>query len=456
MTTLMLLSGCAHQVNEMTGPPVEVGSAYSVAVEKGDGAALKRWWESFDDPLLDKYMGEAFAGNFTLKQAYARIEQARAFQKKAGATLGLQVTGDLSRTLRWDKDGRQDNVDSLKMTLSWEADLFGRLSSAEKAAALEGGASVDDMAAAALLLSSRVAESYCRIIELRAQLALLSDQLKTNETFLDLIKLRFSYGEATLVDVHQQRQQLAAIKAQMPLVRSGLITESNRFHVLLGRAPLGEEIESAFALPGLPRLPETGIPADLLIKRPDLRRAHKRLVAADYRVAAAVADRLPKIRLGGSAGMQGTSFSGENRLYSLFGEIAGPIIDWGRRKAEVERQKAVVREELARYSEAYIVAIGEVENGLRQEKEQRLLISALAEQLEISEQTLAESQNRYMQGLSDYLPVLAALQIKQRLERDVILRERELISNRILLYRALGGTDFMESFSVALKEKGKE
>jgi outer membrane protein TolC len=120
-----------------------------------------------------------------------------------------------------------------------------------------------------------------------------------------------------------------------------------------------------------------------------------------------------------------------------------PIIDWGRRKSEVEKNEAMFREELAEYSEAYLTAIEEVENALWQERHQKELLKALEDQISIARSNLAETRNRYRQGLTDYLPVLTALQSLQRLERDILSSQRQLISIRILLYRAIGGSRLM-------------
>jgi outer membrane protein TolC len=146
--------------------------------------------------------------------------------------------------------------------------------------------------------------------------------------------------------------------------------------------------------------------------------------------------------------------SSDGLFVSLFGEAIAPLVDWGRRKAEVDKRKAIIKEEIARYSQAYLVAIEEVENALWQEKEQVELIKALDEQFRISKATLSESRNRYIQGLSDYLPVLTALQALQRLERDILLQQRQLISIRILLYRALGGSDFPGNSPGPINMKG--
>ncbi len=228
----------------------------------------------------------------------------------------------------------------------------------------------------------------------------------------------------------------------MPVVQSRLRTLENRLQVQLGRSPGELTVKVSADFPELPALPFTGIPVNLLINRPDLRRIYNEMVAIDYRVAEAVADRFPKIELGGSVGFR-NGFSTEDRLMTLLLQGIAPVIDWDRRSAEVRKREARFREELARYSGSYLVAIEEVENALWREKYQFELLQALEEQLSIAQSNLRETRNRYQQGLSDYLPVLAALQTLQGLERDILSGRRQLISIRILLYRSLGGSRLM-------------
>jgi outer membrane protein TolC len=156
--------------------------------------------------------------------------------------------------------------------------------------------------------------------------------------------------------------------------------------------------------------------------------------------------------LGGSGGFQGSEFTTDGLFLSLFGDLVAPLIDWGERKAEVERRQAIVNEELARYTQVFLVAIEEVENALWLEQQQKELIDAVNEQLRIAKANLSETRSRYMQGLSDYLPVLAALQSVQTLEREILLRQRQLILIRILLYRALGGQNLMADLQDADKQ----
>ena len=449
---LVLASCTPHTVNENRTPLIDSSPVYSLPITEDSKKQTNYWWEEFNDPFLSGLIKKTLSDNFTLKQADERIMQAQAVEKQTTAQLYPEVTGELSGTSTWTNDGEQQERYLGQLELSWEADLWDRLSSRNKAAFLEAQASQDDLEAIALILSAQVAEIYFQIIEQQLQLALLNRQIEIGEKFYALTKLRFANGAASIVDVYQQGQQLAATRTQLPIVRAKLYTLTNRLYVILGSAPQHKSLQITGSLPELPPLPELGIPADLLTNRPDLRSLHKNLIAADYLVAEAEANRLPQIRLGGSGGFQVSEFTSDGLFVSLFGGLVTPLIDWGERKAEVEKRQAVVNEELARYTQVFLVAIEEVENALWLEQQQNELIDAVNEQLKIAKANLSETRKRYMQGLSDYLPVLAALQSAQNLEREILLRQRQLILIRILLYRSLGGQYLMTDHQDADKQ----
>jgi NodT family efflux transporter outer membrane factor (OMF) lipoprotein len=439
---LFLVVSCnPHLVDRDIQPLVEGSDAYSLQVEGIDPQS--RWWEALNDRYLNTFITEALSGNLTLKQAHARIEQAIAVEKEAGSWLSPDVSGDISAEGEGKSRGKPDYQFNAAVDLSWEVDLWNRLSSARQAAGYEVLASRDELEAAAMILTAEIAEVYFQIVEQKLQLALLERQIEAGETFLELIELRFGYGEVSVVDVYQQRQQLASTRAQAPIVKAELKTHENRLAVLLGTAPSGRSAEIADDFPMLPLLPEPGIPSDLLTRRPDLKSIHKRLVAFDYRVAEAVANRLPRFQLGGSTGFEWTQLTSEALFLSLFAEATAPILDGERRKAEIEKREAVLKEALANYSHAYLIAIEEVENALWQGQHHGELLDALERQLTIARSNLRETRHRYLQGLTDYLPVLTALQSLQQLERDILSERREAISIRILLYRALGGSRLM-------------
>lgn len=437
------LSGCRHAVQDDVTPSVLSEPTYTLAhstVEEN----ISQWWTIFNDPLLDKYIEKALADNFTIKEGFARLKQARSFQNLTDAHLYPALTGRIGVDSEWDEDNKRNTSNRIQFDLTWEVDLWGRLSSSAKAASLETFAAEDELQAIALLISTEVADTYFQLVVQNLQLQLLQRQIEANTTSLKVIKLRFANGAASLVDVYQQKQILAGVKAEIPLSEAAVIILQNRLHVLLGQTPSSLSFGLQQNFPKTPSLPLLGIPADLLQNRPDLRMLQRELVAADYRVAEAVTDRLPSLRIGGSAGIISGDF-----ITSVFADALASIIDWGAKKSEVERKKAMVEEKAALYSKRYLLAIEEVENALWQERKHDQLLTALNEQLRISKATLRESRSRYIQGVTDYLPVLTSLVSFQKLEMNILRRQQEQLSYRILLYRALGG-DVLSANSYAL------
>ncbi len=447
----LLISCNPHNIHNKIDPLSNGNETFSIKTQ--GVAAPDRWWKAFNDTVLDGLIEKALSQNFTLKQINSRIEQAFADNTQAASFLYPELEIKASGKEEWTDSDRSENTFSAGGVISWEVDLWKRLSSAEKAATYEIMASQDALEAAAIILTAQVAETYYGIMESRLQLKLLEQQIESGQTLLELIELRFGYGEASVVDIYQQRQQLASTRSQMPVVQSRLRTLTNSLYVQLGQTPSGP-LQTADNFPHFPGLPDTGIPSDLLRKRPDLRRIHNRIMASDHRIAEAIADRFPKIDLTASASFR-DKIATEGIILSLLMEAAAPVIDWDRRSAEVDKRKAIFQQELASYSQAYLTAMEEVENALWQEKYQKDLLNALDNQISIARSNLSETRNRYQQGLTDYLPVLTAIQSLQKLERDILSEQRQLVSIRILLYRALGGSSLTGSNNNLLTSSDK-
>jgi NodT family efflux transporter outer membrane factor (OMF) lipoprotein len=325
---------------------------------------------------------------------------------------------------------------------AYEVDLWKKVGNRAAGATVDSLAFRDDVETVAITLVSEVAEAWFDLVLQRAQKKLLTEQLEINETFLELINLRFKQGLASALDIYQQQQLLASRRAQLATIDAAISVLTNRLAVLAGQAPGEVKVAGGDALPSLPAVPGVGLPADLLNRRPDVRAARRRVEAADHRVAAAVADRLPGLRLQGSLSLQNGDIAEliARPLYSILAAITAPLFDGGRRSAEVDRNRAVVEELLANYGQKLLVAMTEVENSLVQEKHQALRIWELEIEAEVAAKALVEARTRYQQGLSDFLPVLTALQGEQRTQLNLLQARRQLISFRIQLLRALGGT----------------
>ncbi len=188
----------------------------------------------------------------------------------------------------------------------------------------------------------------------------------------------------------------------------------------------------------LPPLPDIGIPASLLQRRPDLRAARQRVLALDYRVGEAVAEQLPTLRIGAGVDWRGDPDFGD-AIESAFVGLAAPLFAAGQRRAAVRLRKAELEAALAGYSDRFLSAWVEVESTLLLERKQQERLVLVEQQLFTARRLLTESRNRFSQGLTDYLPVFTALNIVQNLEREIVSSRRSVLSARVALHRALGG-----------------
>lgn len=436
---LALLSGCTlHNVSTEPAPLVEAGAAFSIASEKALPLPAQ-WFKTFQDGDLTALIGEALANNMDVRQALARLDQAQALARQSRAAMLPALDADIRSSKDWEDGDPQEGASAAGASLSWEVDAFGRLRAAEAARRLETEAAAEDVEAVRLGLSAEVAEAWFSAVAQHLQLQLLREQAATDEKFLDLVSQRLEAGVGTNVEVLQQRSQLAESESLIPVTQAALRVFENRLDVLTGAAPDAQDRTTAqqnFAR--LAALPPVGVPSDLLLNRPDLRALKARLVAADASIGAAIADRLPRVTLDGSyLFADGPGAAGP--AASLLAGLVAPLLDWGSRQAEVERNRALYEERLAAFTEAYLVAIEDVENALYQENRQREFIARLDARRGILSETLEAAEAVYRQGESDYLPVLDALQNLRAVERALIAERLDLVLFRIQLFRALGG-----------------
>lgn len=444
---LLLVTSCApFKPQERQSPEGELPRSFSLYTAESEPEV--RWWEEFNDPDLNVLVKEALSDNLTLKEIWSRLVQARALAVQAGAALYPDLTGtagaDYARQRSDDGSAKTTSTEdySLGVVSSYELDLWGRIRAEREFALLEVTAAREDLNTAAMTLAAEVANRWVNIISQRMQKRLLERQLRTNLTLLELIELRFRMSMVSALDVYQQKQVVENVKAEVPLVEAEEQLLLHELALLLGK-PTGTSLKiSREDFPESTEIPATGLPADLLSSRPDLRRAGMRLQAADWQVAAARANRLPSIRLTATAqyGKGDMDVLFDNWLLSLAGNLTAPIFDGGRRAAEVDRRQALADENLSAYRQAVLTAIKEVEDALVSEVKQREYIKALENVLVTARRALEEAGIRYRNGLTDYLPVLTQLLAVQNLERNLIRQRASLLNARISLYRSLGGT----------------
>lgn len=442
---LAVLAACETTQSDYA-PPVSVPEGFS---KSGSSVLPDRWWLSLNDPVLDELMDQALSGNLNIRSAWDRLFQAEAEVRKAGAGLFPTLDADAGisgtrKTASVSSGGRDSSSAadlSLGLSSSYEVDLWGRVRSGRDAEEFDLRASEEDLKTTAITLSSEVAATWYQLVEEYGQIDLLNDQADTNRRVLEVITLRFRRGQADAADVIQQRQLIESNRGDRILAESRARVLEHKLSILLGLPPRELEVPRINALVTLPDLPETGVPADLVRRRPDIRKAYFNVLAADRRTAVAVADRFPKLTLTADVGTSGEYVRDlfNNWLGTLAAGLTAPLFDAGERKAEVARTRAVTSEALHDYGQTVLDSLQEVEDALVQEANQRTYIASLEQQIDLSEQALERIRDTYISGTGDYLSVLDALLTDQNLARTLLEAQRELIEFRVDLCRALGG-----------------
>lgn len=440
------LSACTpHSINTSPFPDVSTPEEFS---STSLGAELKinqtaqiqgPWWENLARPDLSHMIAQSLARNYDIAQAKAVIAQARAVATQTGAERLPEINATGSADKSWQGSNAQRGTSDIGASLSWEFDIFDRIGAATQADELQAIAREEEMEALRLLVSADVARAYFGAVTSHQTLKLLEDQLTLDRDLRDLLQLRLDNGVGTAVDVLQQQARVAESETLIPRAKANLAVYENRLDVLLGQAPDGRmRVPDYDDLTFTDTLPDVKVPVALLLNRPDLRAARADLVSADADIASAIAERLPQLTLSASSLYSDTTaYTGPVSL--IMGSFVQPLLDWGQRKAEVERNKALYTERLAAYTQLYLEAIEDVENALVQEDKQREYLQQLAIRRDILMKTAEETRARYTQGINDYLPVISALQELRTVERNLITEQLELIRLRISLYEAIGG-----------------
>ena len=438
---LFLTTACAPLTPTTPSSPIPTPARFSTS---GEAELPDQWWQSFNDPQLAQLIDQALAANLSLRATWDRLRQAEAMARRSGSDLVPHLDGTGSATTSREDDGgstQSSNSATLGLAASYELDLWGRIRSRRDAARYDAAASAEELHTAALTLSAQVASVWYQLVEQRGQIRLLDQQHEIDRQVLKLVTFRFRRGQVGASDVLQQRQLVEANRGQQALAKSQALVLEHQLAILLGQAPGSVALPASGDLTELPPLPRSGLPADLLQRRPDLRAALAKVRAADARLAAAIADRLPRFSLAAEASTEGGDGRDlfHNWLASLAANLVAPLVDGGYLKAEAERSRAVADEALNTYGQAALAALAEVEDGLAREQGQRQYLDRLANQLRLAGQGVNQVRGRYLRGQEGYLRVLDAQLSQQTLERSLLTARRQLIDDRINLCRALAG-----------------
>lgn len=400
------------------------------------------WWTSFEDPILDSLIQAGLEENLILAGNWEQYKAARAIIKRERSFLFPQVDafGGVATNQRRG-DLSEDMEFQAGLAASYELDLWGRIRAGVQAEEYNAEAVLRDYQAAAMTISAEIANTWYQLLTARRQIELIDEQIQTNEDIVKLIRARFAGGQIRAVDILRQEQLLESTRDQKIIYETNRELLENRLAVLLGRPPQNIQDFRPGVLPELPPLPDTGLPLELIRRRPDLQQAYNLVLAADREMAYAVRSKFPVISLDATGSFNSAEIGNlfENWTYSLTGNLVAPLIYGRRLSAEVSRTEAIKNQRLFEYGQAVLTAFEEVENALFQEQKQLERLEVLERRLDLSSKTSRQLRVEFLNGLSPYLDVLLALDEQQQLEREMLEARQELLEIRIGLYRALAG-----------------
>jgi NodT family efflux transporter outer membrane factor (OMF) lipoprotein len=415
-----------------------------------DHQALARWWTTLKDLTLSRLVNMAVAGNLSLKEAKARVREARARRaiSKAAQFPTLDATGSASHSRSSGRTGGDRTVDLYRLGFdaSWELDLFGGVRRSVEAAEADLEATQEALSDALVSLLAEVALNYIDVRSFQTRISVAEANLNAQEETCNITRWRYQAGLTTQLDVEQATYNLEQTRSQLPSLRTSLEQAKNRIAVLLGERPgaLDSELEEHKPIPVTPLEVAVGVPADVLRRRPDVRKAERELAAQTARIGVAAADLYPKFSLAGSIGLEALSTGkaldrDSFRTSSIAPGITWPIFKAGAIISNIEVQSALQEQKLIRYRATVLTALEEVENALTAYAHQQLRRKSLKEASQAARRAVGLAQDQYSSGIVDFQLVLDAQRSLFSIEDQLAQSEREVTANLIALYKALGG-----------------
>ncbi|HWH88600.1 MAG TPA: efflux transporter outer membrane subunit [Pseudomonas sp.] len=448
----LLLTACSSPAPRLDSG-VQPPSAWQSADHPGALQSNRQWWTQFGSPELDQLVEQARLGSYDLAAAVARVRQAQASATIAGAPLlpelktGLNanrqklIHGKGYSQLDVSPENRSLDYYDAELSASYEIDFWGGNRAARDSAVFGVQASEFDRATVELTLLSGVANSYTQALALREQARIAELNLANAQNVLHLVQTRFDAGSATALELAQQKSLVAEQQRRLPLVQQQAREALISLAALLGQPvqalPLPKQSFAQLHWPDI----ASGVPSELLSRRPDIASAEARLAAAQADVTVARAAMLPKITLTASLG-SGADLAADllrTTFYNLSSGLTAPIFNNGRLSAERDKAKARQDELLEAYRGAIINGFADVEkalNSIRGLDEQRQWQS---EELHQAQTAFDIAQSRYQAGAEDLLTVLQTQRtLYAAQDLNVQLRLSRLQAS-IALYKALGG-----------------
>ena len=431
----------------------EQGSQWQTA-QPSEAVQRGQWWQVFNDTTLDELEDQALTANQNLQAAVARLAQSRALFKderanrtpqiSAGISPGHQrVSPDSQRT----ENGSEQTLWRAQAQISYEADLFGRVSSLINAAQADAEQSAALLRSVQLSLQADVAQQYFSIRELDAEQRIIHQTVDLRAQTVKLTQHRFDAGDIGELELARAKTELAAAESEALAVSRRRAVAEHALAILLGKTPAEFNL-AANPLQRISLNVPAGLPSTLLERRPDIAAAERAMAAANARIGVAKAAYFPRLNITGALGYEsnelGSLFDWSSRTF-LLGPLIGtmlsmPILDGGRRDAGLERARAVYEEDVARYRQTVLSAFGEVEDNLASLRILDQQAGVQDKAVTYSERASHLAQSRYREGLVSYLEVIDADRSLLTQRRTTLQLDAERARATVQLIRALGGS----------------
>ena len=412
------------------------------------------WWQVFNDPALDAYEQQLLQANQSLQAARDRLDQARSLARVATAEMFPQLSADPGATRERGSGNRPlngvvqpvkpytQNVFAIPFSLSYEADLFGRVRHDVEAANASLQSTAADLQNVQLVLTAELAADYFTLRELDAELGVVQESVGYQRKGLDLLNNRHEGGIASGLEVAQQATVLDSTISQLALVQQTRAQYEHAIAVLVGQPASSVNVPAAPLRAAPPPVP-LGVPSDVLERRPDIATAERLVAYQNAQVGIARTAFYPHITLSGSGGLQSKDlallFNAPSLVWSIGADAFQPIFEGGRNRANLAAARAAYDQSVTNYRQSVLTAFQEVEDGI---SNLSTLSQALATQgaaVEDARRALAIANNRYIGGVTSYLDVINAqttLLTSQRLETQLL--GQQMVSS-VYLVKALGG-----------------
>ena len=462
------LVGCANLHAPPPNLPSQTPAVFSEAEPGAAQSDLTAWWTQFKDPVLDDLVARALKGNLDLQQTAARIEEARQQEIVAGARRlpSVQLDGSAARNRisehaipippgqgggsghapsPFGLPGSEFDTFRAGLDASWELDLFGGARKGQDAARVRREAAQWSRRDLQVALAAETAGHYLTLRALQAREAIAWRELARQRELLSIVRSRADAGLTSQLDVNQQQALVAVAEAKSYPLEARIRAEIHALGVLIGEPPetLITALSPVAAAPAPPPAPPPGLPSELLLRRPDVRRAERNVAAAATDVGVATADLYPKLTLSAQPSLVSTALSTlvewGSRNYALSAGVLWPIFDGGRLKAALAGANARQSEALLAYRKTVLTALADVEDSLSLYQADEARRGSLAAALDDARAAEALAQDQYGAGVVTYASVLNACQAVIADEDQLADAEAARSLDVVGLYKAVGG-----------------